>query len=290
MQTAEVAAPIGGDSLYQQRARAALPILVRQAEAEAPIFYSDLAPELEMSNPRNLNFVLGSIGKTIERLREAWSDPTIPPIQCLVINKNTGLPGEGIAWFLDKSDPSQLSHFKNLSRRQKRHLVEAELQRIFAYPKWRDVLQYLSLRPTVPAYGDLVSNAAKFCGGGESEQHRSLKEYVSRNPGVVDLPLGTPAGVIEHGLPSGDALDVSFEGQRTWIGVEVKSALSETADIVRGLFQCVKYRAVMEAVQVAQGKTRDARAILVLEGSLPARLVALKNMLGIEVIEEVRPR
>jgi len=32
---------IGGDKLYQQRARNALPRLVRQAKAEQPIYYSD---------------------------------------------------------------------------------------------------------------------------------------------------------------------------------------------------------------------------------------------------------
>jgi len=62
MSTAKISAPISGEKLYQERARAALPLLVRQAQAGAPIFYSDLADELGMPNPRNLNYVLGSIG------------------------------------------------------------------------------------------------------------------------------------------------------------------------------------------------------------------------------------
>lgn len=95
MTTAEVAVPIDRNRIYQQRARATFPILIRQAEAEKSISYSSLAPELGMSNPRNLSYVLGSVGHTIEYLRETWNDHSIPPIQCLVINKNTGLPGEG---------------------------------------------------------------------------------------------------------------------------------------------------------------------------------------------------
>jgi len=63
METAKIAGPISGKRLYQERARAALPLLVRQGHAESPIYYSELAVELGMPNPRNLNFVLGSIGQ-----------------------------------------------------------------------------------------------------------------------------------------------------------------------------------------------------------------------------------
>src|SRR4051794_35751946 len=96
--TAEIAEPISGDALYQRKAREALPILVRQAEACRPITYGDLAEEIGMPNPRNLNLPLGSIGQTLENLSKRWREK-IPPLQCLVVNKNTGLPGEGIDWF-----------------------------------------------------------------------------------------------------------------------------------------------------------------------------------------------
>ena len=52
MDTAKIAAPITGDKLYQTRAREVLPILVRQAEAGTPIFYSALAAEVGIPNPR----------------------------------------------------------------------------------------------------------------------------------------------------------------------------------------------------------------------------------------------
>ena len=134
MSTAIISEPISGDKAYQVRARAALPLLVRQAEAGAPVFYSDLAEELGMPNPRNLNYVLGSIGQSLERLSEAWK-VKVPPIQCLVVNKNTGLPGEGIGWFLVKKED-----FATLPLKQKRAIVEAELQHVFSYPRWQEVL------------------------------------------------------------------------------------------------------------------------------------------------------
>ena len=82
MDIAKIAAPISGDKLYQTRARKVLPILVRQAEAGATIYYSSLAEEIGIPNPRNLNYVLGSIGTTMENLSKVWKTK-VPPIQCL---------------------------------------------------------------------------------------------------------------------------------------------------------------------------------------------------------------
>ena len=52
---------------------------------------------------------------------------------------------------------------------------------------------------------------------------------------------------LEKTLPSGDAIDVFFENSQHWVGVEVKSKISNEFDILRGLYQCVKYQAVMES-------------------------------------------
>ena len=90
---------LNGDMLYQKRARKALPILVRQAKAEQPIIYSDLAQELNMPNPRNLDYVLGAIGNALIGLGKERGEK-IPPIQSLVINKGSLMPGEGFEGFL----------------------------------------------------------------------------------------------------------------------------------------------------------------------------------------------
>lgn len=281
--TARSAKTLSGDKLYQQRARAALPVLVRQARAHSPIYYSELAAELEIPNPRNLNYVLGSVGQALKALSRTWKE-NIPPIQCLVINKNTRLPGEGIGWFItNKQD------FRKLSRKQQRLLVEAELQKVFSYQKWPEVLGAFGLAPASEDYSRILSKALEFRGGGESENHKRLKNFVALHPELVSLPKGA-RGEIEYGLPSGDSLDVLFKHKADWIGVEVKSDISGPQDIVRGLFQCVKYRAVIEAYQAVMTMPQSARTVLVLEHSLPAELVSLKNILGIEVIESVTPK
>lgn len=284
MSAATISEPIAGDKAYQVRARAALPLLVRQAEAGAPVFYSDIAEELGMPNPRNLNYVLGSIGQSLELLSKAWKSK-VPPIQCLVVNKSTGLPGEGIGWFLVKKED-----FSTLPLRQKRAIVEAELQHVFSYPRWREVLEVLELEPATSDFTPFVKKATAGFGGGESEEHKALKTYVAKNPKVIGLGANTPMGTTEYLLPSGDSLDVSFNGKKVWVAAEVKSCISAEGDIVRGLFQCVKYRAVMEAVLLTQSQPQNARALLVLESKLPQSLISLRNMLGVEVVEDVSPK
>lgn len=96
-----------------------------------------------MPNPRNLNYVLGSIGQSLQLLSTEWGE-YVPPLQCLVINRNTGLPGAGVGWFI-----TNLEGFGKLSRRQQRERVNLELTKLFAYPKWLKVLTALGLRAAV---------------------------------------------------------------------------------------------------------------------------------------------
>jgi hypothetical protein len=78
-ETAISASDMHGDKLYQRRARRALPILVQQAGMGTRMTYSTLAKKMRMPNARNLNYVLGSVGKTLQdlgrgsRRSSAWS-------------------------------------------------------------------------------------------------------------------------------------------------------------------------------------------------------------------------
>jgi len=290
METAKIAMSISGEKKYQVRARAALPILVRQAHAGSTISYTDLAAELEMQNPRNLNFVLGSVGQALKDLSIQWG-LDVPPIQCLVINKESGLPGEGVGWFIsDKVGPwGSAADYRKLPKANQRRLVEAALQMVFTFTRWFEVLQVLGVELPRFDYNDIVLQASNFRSGPESEEHLRLKEYVARNPQLLGLS-GQLIGEIEFSLPSGDTADVLFRKRSEWVAAEVKSRISTKADIVRGLFQCVKYRAVMEAFQVSSGLPQGARSVLVLQAEFPNQLVPLKNILGLDVVDCVEPR
>ncbi|MCR5890396.1 hypothetical protein LRS06_21955 [Hymenobacter sp. J193] len=271
-----------GDDLYLQRARLALPRLVRQAHAGTPIFYSDLAEELGMANPRTLNYPLGAIGRALAGLGRKHNT-TVPGIQALVVNKRSGLPGEGIGKFVTPLP------FSEYAIEQKRRLIDAYLAKIYTYPHWEWVLAQFELEPLPPVPPAVLDEARHYAGGGESERHRQLKLYVAARPELVGLSPAVAPARTEYLLLSADRLDVMFEHGAQRVAVEVKSDLSDRADVLRGLYQCIKYRALLDAEQVAQGLVPNSRAVLVLQGQLTPELRGLKNALGVEVIEQVQP-
>ncbi|MOA28257.1 hypothetical protein D3C78_1491850 [compost metagenome] len=89
-------------------------------------------------------------------------------------------------------------------------------------------------------------------------------------------------------LPSADVIDILFIDQSLKIGVEVKSHISTPEDILRGIFQCVKYKHLIEAKQIVDNELPNSRIILALEGRLPEKFIIAKNLLGIEVIDNIQ--
>ena len=275
---------LSGQDLYLERARRAFPILVRQAHASQPIYYSDLAGELKMSNPRNLNYVLGAIGRAIQQLARKWKQE-IPPLQCLVVNKNTGMPGEGIGWFIE-----DLKDFKKRTPTERKQILRIQLVKVFNYPKWDDVLDAFGLKPLLsdPVVAVLKAKAGQMGGVGEGEDHFRLKSYVASHPKALGLS-NFGKGDTEYCFPSNDRIDVVFRDRTSghWVGIEVKGPSSPEEDIVRGMFQCVKYAALRGAELKSESKTGSTRVILVLSKTLPAELQGIKNLLGVEVMDGI---
>jgi hypothetical protein len=253
---------------------------VRQAKFGKPIFYSTLAAEIGMPNERNLNYVLGAIGNALKELSEN-SKRDIPKIQCIVLSKNTRLPGNGIGWLTTQD-------FKKLSTQVKRDLVYQEQKHIYTYQDWDWVLSQLELTPLNQDLDEDLNAAGKMGGTGETEQHRQFKEFIANNPSVLGLKSEISKGTTEFTLPSADRIDVLFVHRETNIGVEVKSKISNDKDILRGLFQCVKYRHLIEADQVVRRKQPNSRVILALEGQLPDKYKSVMNLLEIEVIDNIQ--
>jgi hypothetical protein len=275
---------IRGDKLYQKRARSALPILVRQAEARQPIYYRDLADELGMSNPHNLNYPLGAIGEALLELGKSWRQ-IIPPLQCLVINKATGLPGVGVSWAVPG-----LSGYASMSRGRRQALVDKELADIYVFDRWLDVLKAFGLAPMTASLSEPELSLARTRGGpAESDVHRLLKQYVANNPAILGLSSVATQAEVEYSFPSGDVVDILFRSRSEWIAVEVKAANADIAEITRGVFQCVKYGALLKAVLMVQKHQADARAVLITEGAFPPQLIPVRNTLGVEVIDKIAP-
>lgn len=109
-----------------------------------------------------------------------------------------------------------------------------------------------------------------FGNGGEGANHKSLRLYIYRNPSKVFPKLVSPEAHTEFLLPSADRIDVLFETSSLRLGIEVKSKDSNDADLARGIYQCVKYRAVLEAISAPEDKVM---VYLVTERKLPPQLM-----------------
>lgn len=262
--------------LYQTRARAILPTLVRQAKAEKKITYGDLGEELDLHH-RVLRRPLGCIGDTLLELGDQWQEK-IPPIQGLVVNKQTRLPGDNVNF---------LRH-QRMESWEKRAIVKTKLEEVFNYPKWLDVLEELGLSPPKPLNPQFKQPTAHRSSTHESEAHKRFKNYIAHHPRSVGLKKSLAPGETEYQLPSGDTPDVLFHSARCRIAVEVKSHISPETDIKRGIFQCVKYQAILKACRSVEIGTYETDAILAIEGSLSKELIRVKNTLGVQVIENVQ--
>jgi hypothetical protein len=266
-------------------------VLAHQGRTLTGITYEDLARRIGFFNkhgapqPR-IGKALGKMGHLLESIDLGWKE-RIPHIQALVVvkrGKNKEIPDDGIKEFWRGYD--------QLSRIEKMHKAHAEWKEIADFgSRWNTVLQRLNLGPVEPDL-KLPKPAMRFANGGESPQHRALKEHIANNPGVIGVP-GVPEVFPEYALPSLDKVDVLFKSTACWTAVEVKSVVSDSVpdDYKRGVYQVVKYAAILDAMR------RDPKylmpdsimTILVLESSLPPALGTLAATLRIKVFEKVTP-
>ena len=237
------------------------------------MFYGELARKIGIHH-RTLNHSLGSIGRALMDLERRWGRQ-VPPIQALVINKSSKRPGAGFAIFTpDEKD------FDQATWRRLR-------DEVWDFPDWGQVLDAFKL-PRAPVVelppADEISPHG---GGGEGAEHKRLKKAVSVNPKWVGLPNSLSPGEVEASLYSGDSLDVLFFDSNRRIAVEVKGASAPVGEVIRGLFQCVKYKAVLDAEARVAGSRADCEAVLALGGSFPDELTLLRHTLGVKVFENI---
>ena len=180
-----------GDKLYQQRARRALPILVRQANAKKTIEYGALADELGMKKAfaaLNLKDPLGAIGNELLGLTEVWGEE-VPPIQSLVVNQTSGLPGAGIDFYAPEA-----AHFRTVSRARKRVIIDRMLENVYSFRRWDDVLSHFGLDPAPAPVLPGPELPPPLLGSEESQEHKALKHFVAANPDAI----GAPAPLCQH--------------------------------------------------------------------------------------------
>ena len=116
-------------------------------------------------------------------------------------------------------------------------------------------------------------------GGGEGEEHKKIKDRLARFPQEIGIsPSDTPE--TEYVFRSSDKADLLFRTGEEWIAVEVKP--SHDPDIKRGLYQCVKYEALLKAEIKVDKEPVKGRTILVVGRELSQEEEELRKILDIE--------
>ena len=264
----------------QDLVRRIIPILVRWAKQGLTAnTYGNLINELGYSAFRGLSRQLGYVDDIFKELIERTGEE-IPTLNALVKSKSTGLPSAGFSYVY--------SSYDKMSQEEKQIFVAGLNAKAVEYDKWDWVLLSLGLTESVI---DITANEAKirsgklYGSGGEGDNHKKLKEYIYNHPesiGVNDFKRRH----MEYILLSGDRLDVYFElNNGVQIAVEIKSISSSDADVMRGLFQCVKYKSVLDAESKVLGIKPQNVSMLVVGGKMSIENMKIQEALGICVLE-----
>ena len=283
-----------GNEWSPSMARRILPLLVSYAEACKPVTYGQLSQEVIRRKwghyvmPVAYRYPAGAIGYAVETTEVEWGEP-IPPINALVVNEVTGLPGKGIDYFL-KNYLGHVKRQKTLTRDQRQSVIEEIHKDIFNYAGWRRLLQHYGLDDPPPLMEKAEDRKAvrkqyNWSGEAESEAHKRLKAYVSQHPELIELPKTVAPGIPEYVLPSADKIDILFLDNDWRVAVEVKAINANDDDLRRGIFQCVKYRELLRAEQRTEGGIPQARALLITERGLPENLLKEAKLLQVPVVK-----
>lgn len=251
------------------------------------ITYGELAKEVKYPQPYTGNLFSSNIGKTLGVMGHFFDNmvidgENIPWIQALVVGQGSKLPSDGLKEF----DPT----YPSLSKEKKRNFIYSEYEKIFTFgTRWEQVLEKLGIEnkgSTDESGAERKPKLYNPYGGEGSPEHIALRDFIANNPFAIGIKTDRK-GIVEYPLKSGDQVDIVFELDNQIIGVEVKSRRSGVDDLERGLFQCVKYAAVLEAEKKIDGKDISVHCILAIEGNLTSQLTRVQKTLNIDVRQNV---
>lgn len=254
--------------------------------------YLELAKLINYPEPHDGNSFASNIGTTLETMGDSFNKivsdenfeskcfESIPLLQALVVSKADLLPGTGF----EKFAPGYL----NFSKEEKEDFIRNEYHNIFSFGKnWLEVCKILDVKIDEETIKNSKNLFNPF-GSGGSPEHRKLRDYIATNPSLLKV-FECEKGITEYPLKSGDKIDVLFEESEMITAVEVKPKRSGYDDIERGIYQCIKYQAVLIAENKANNISKPVHAILVTEDTVPDFLKETSELLGITLYENIIP-
>lgn len=276
-----------GTSWTAEKARLALPIMLLLAKAGRRLTYQALDHEIARQNGQpttpvvvGYGRVLEIIGRSLNQMSQEWYEE-IPPLTILIVNGETGQPGEGVDPFLERYVSTSMREQLTVTNRLS--MVERATNATHNYTRWDEVAAYFD----VPIPDDLAESdpialdPPSLRLGEESVKHLRLKEYVANHPEMFASLGQFDKGRTEYRLYSGDEVDVLFQNAEQTLAIEIKTEDAPTGELTRGIFQCVKYRAVLRAMHDVNGQLIHVQAVLVTSQQLPVSLLHAAKRLGV---------
>jgi len=266
--------PKGRERSYEL-AKQMIPVLISWAqEKRSPQYYGTLSKAIGHGTAR-IGRQLGVIAKIFRDLSFA-ANKDVPLLNALVINQDSKRPSDGLGdvvdGYYDWDEDRKIQEAKKLNAKA------------YAYKDWPWVLKALGLMAYNGSSEESIRKGKYTRGDSEGPYHKALKEYILSHPEEFSID-NIKVKENEHILLSGDRLDVYFQlkdGKQ--IAIEVKSRISDDADILRGIYQCVKYKAVLSAECQTHGENANVDAFLVSEKDLSEENRKTANMLSVKYV------
>ena len=236
--------------------------------------YGDLIHALGYTRYSGIGDQLGNVETVMRELRKMTGEE-VPTLNALVKTPKEGIPSDGFDFVYP--------NYNGLTLSEKLVFVAGINEKALNYQKWDWVLDQLGLQPSKIITEQELEAISVHVGGGEGKEHKAIKDYVYKHPESLGI-TGVIRKVVEHPLPSGDRLDVYFETSDTRYAIEVKPSTSSDDDIIRGIFQCVKYKAVLEAMRKVECDRYSISTLLVVAGTMSDRNKQLAKALEIKSV------
>ena len=238
--------------------------------------YGDLIHALGYTRYSGIGDQLGNVETVMRELRKMTGED-VPTLNALV--KKNGIPSDGFGFVYP--------NYNGLTLSEKLVFVAGINEKALNYQKWDWVLDQLGLQPSKIITEQELEAISVHVGGGEGKEHKAIKEFVYKHPESLGV-TGVTRKETEHPLPSGDRLDVYFETSDCRYAIEVKPSTSPDDDITRGIFQCVKYKAVMEAIRKIGYDKYAVSTLLVTASGLSERNKKLAEALNVPYTENYK--
>lgn len=284
--------PATNENLLAYALEPAMRWLIATALDGATMTYGEVGKKLE--NEANfstifatrIGFVAGELMHRIQRV-----EPNAPLINVLVVNQEHRTPGDGAGVFMARRFLDNRLNVDNCREEHpviwRRRFGEAAAE-VYAYSpgNWATLYERVfgatlqeaeitaeRAKRQEGSEDDFGAGAEKYGTGGESEHHRALRLWVMANPNLVDRRFAAARTETEFCLDSGDRIDVIYHLASSTVIIEVKSRISNNVDFRRGVYQCIKYRAVKSAMDIRNNA--PIKMILVTETEIPSEVSAL---------------